>query len=213
MNRKNAVIAAALMLAALLMVGGCSKADPPMPGASKPAMSLKIAMRGLWDAHTTWTRLYIVSAVAGLPDADKVAARLLKNQDDIGNAVKPFYGDAAGNKLAELLRMHIQIAAAVVSAAKAGNTAEVDVQSKKWSANADDIADFLSKANPNWTKKALQDMLYMHLKLTTQEAVDQLQKNYDASIADYDKIHEQAMMMADDLSDGIIKQFPEKFKK
>ena len=56
-------------------------------------------MRVLWEEHITYTRNYIISALAGLPDTDAVAQRLLRNQDDIGNAIKPFYGDAAGNKL------------------------------------------------------------------------------------------------------------------
>jgi hypothetical protein len=76
-------------------------------------------MRKLWEDHVTWTRLYIVSAVAGLPDAGATAERLLQNQTDIGNAIKPFYGEAAGERLTALLRPHILIAAELVTAAKA----------------------------------------------------------------------------------------------
>lgn len=39
-------------------------------------------------------------------------------QTDIGNAIKPFYGDEAGNKLAALLHEHIVGAANVLAAAK-----------------------------------------------------------------------------------------------
>lgn len=65
------------------------------------------AMRKLWEDHVSWTRLYIVSVAGGLPDADLTAQRLLQNQTDIGNAIKPFYGEAAGNQPTSFLRDHI----------------------------------------------------------------------------------------------------------
>src|SRR5512147_361633 len=95
------------------------------------SISLRQAMRRLWMDHTVYTRLYIVSAFANLPDAQAVAGRLLRNQEDIGNAVVPFYGAAGGKKLTELLKQHIMIAVDVVSAAKAGDNAKFAESDKK----------------------------------------------------------------------------------
>jgi hypothetical protein len=133
-------------------------------------------MRKLWEDHVTWTRNYIISAVADLDDAGKVAERLLKNQDDIGDAIMPYYGNEAGKKLAALLKDHILVAVEVVKAAKAGNSEELTKANMKWYANADDIAAFLSGANPNWPKKAVEEMLHKHLEFTTQEVVSRLKK-------------------------------------
>ena len=132
---------------------------------------LRSAMRKLWEDHIEYTRNFIISALAGLDDTSKIAERLLRNQDDIGDAVKPFYGDDAGKKLSALLRDHILIAADIVKAAKAGNNPGVEAGEKKWHGNADDLAAFLSAANPNWGKPALTDMLYKHLEFTTTEVV------------------------------------------
>lgn len=169
-------------------------------------------MRKLWEDHITWTRNYIISALSDLGDSGKVAERLLKNQDDIGAAVKPVYGDAAGMKLASLLRDHILVAAEVVKAAKSGNNDELTQANKKWYMNADEIAAFLSGANPNWSKKDLTDMLYQHLELTTGEVVSRLKKDWQVDIEFYDKGHEHMLMFADYLTYGIVKQFPKKFK-
>ena len=127
----------------------------------------KNAMRKLWEDHIEYTRNFIISALAGLEDTNKVAERLLRNQDDIGDAIKPFYGDEAGKKLSGLLRDHILIAADIVKAAKTSNNAGVEAGEKKWHGNADDLAAFLSGANPNWKKAELTDMLYKHLDFTT----------------------------------------------
>ena len=170
-------------------------------------------MRKLWEDHITWTRLYIVSALGGLPDKDATAQRLLQNQTDIGNAIKPFYGDAAGTKLTALLRDHILIAAELIDAAKAGDKAKQDDATKRWFANADDIATFLNGANPkSWPLADAKKMMHDHLNLTTEEVVAHLKQDWAGSIASYDKVHLQILHMADMLSSGIETQFPNKFK-
>src|SRR5688572_17324164 len=188
----------------------------PMALADSPPMDrddFNAAMRNLWLDHIVWTRLYIVSAVAGLPDKDATAQRLLQNQADIGNAIKPFYGDAGGAKLTALLRDHIMIATELIDAAKAGDQAKQDDATKRWSANADDIATFLNGANPkNWALADAKKMMQDHLSLTTDEVVAQLKKDWAGSIASYEKVHTQILHMADMLSSGIEKQFPNKFK-
>ena len=179
---------------------------------TKSSVELKMTMRKLWEDHITWTRNYIISALSNLKDAGKVAERLLRNQDNIGDAIKPIYGNEAGKKLAALLRDHIVIATEVVKAAKVGNNEELTKANKKWYSNADDIATFLSGANPNWPKQVLVDMLYKHLELTTGEVVSRLKEDWAADIDFYDKGHVHMLMFADALTDGIVKQFPNKFK-
>lgn len=179
---------------------------------SKSQVDLKMAERKLWSDHVLWTRNFIISDLASLEDKDAVLQRLLKNQDDIGNSIKPYYGDEAGNKLAKLLREHITIAGQVVDAAKSGNKQDLEKYNKAWYENADKIAEFLSSANPNWSNKDLKEMLYKHLQLTTDEVLARLNKDWKADIAAYDKGEDHMLMFADMLSNGIMKQFPEKFK-
>ncbi len=181
--------------------------------SDQPSVQLKTSLQKLWIDHTIWTRSYIVSAISGLEDQEKVLAKLLKNQDDIGNAIKPYYGDAAGNRLAELLREHILIGGKVVDAAKSGNQDNLNKYNTEWYKNADDIALFLSKANPNWSNAELKDMLHMHLKLVTDQVVTRLNKDWDAEILAYDEGEDHMIEFADILTKGIIKQFPNKFQQ
>jgi hypothetical protein len=170
------------------------------------------AMRRLWVDHVTWTRLFIVSFAADLPDLQATTGRLLQNQVDIGDAVKPFYGEAAGNQLTDLLRQHILTAADLLAAAKAGDTEAFEQAKDDWYANAEQIAVFLHDANPrNWPLADLDSMMKTHLDLTLQEASDQLGGNYAASVADFDAVETEIIGMADTLSTGIIAQFPQKF--
>ena len=171
------------------------------------------AMRKLWEDHITWTRLVIIGTFEDLPDLGPSTQRLLQNQEDIGNAIKPFYGEEAGEQLAALLTDHILIAAEILQAAKINDQTALGDAITRWYANADDIAAFLNSANPeNWPLEEMQAMMKAHLDLTLQEAVAYLNGDYEASIAAYDLVHEQALEMADMLSAGIIRQFPSKFK-
>ncbi|MCY7409198.1 MAG: hypothetical protein LH473_02920 [Chitinophagales bacterium] len=176
------------------------------------AADLKTAMRKLWEDHITWTRNVIICLVDSAPGGEQAVKRLMNNQEDIGNAIKPYYGDEAGNKLTDLLHTHIAISANVVKAAKAGNKTALDEANKNWYANADEISSFLSAANPAWGIEEMKTMMHDHLKLTTDEAVARIKKNYNADVDAYDKVHDEILKMADMLADGIVKQFPNKFK-
>jgi len=193
-----------------ISVSALSPAGAP---ESAKGMAFQDAMRKLWEDHITWTRVFIISAAADLPDKAAATDRLLQNQVDMGNAIKPYYGDAAGNQLTTLLKEHITTAAEVVTAAKAADKAKQDDATKRWFTNADQIADFLSKANSkSWPQAEMRKMMRDHLSLTTEEVVARLQGNWAADIAAYDKVHEQILHMADMLSAGIISQHAAKFK-
>lgn len=183
------------------------------PVHTEKAVALHDTMHKLWEDHITWTRLFIVSAAADLPDKQATTERLLQNQVDIGNAIKPYYGNEAGDKLTTLLKEHITIAAELVAAAKANDTPKVTDAKTRWTANADQIATFLSGANSkNWPAEEMKKMMHEHLDLTTTEATARLNKDWKADIDAYEKVHTQILHMADALTDGIVKQFPDKFK-
>jgi len=198
---------------ALLLFFGATLSGPASAATPVVARSeFQSAMRKLWEDHITWTRLYIVSAIADLPDAGPTAQRLLENQVDLGNAIKPYYGDAAGDKLTVLLKEHITIAADVIAAAKENNAGKLNDANSRWYANADAIAAFLSSANPHaWPQDEMKSMMHEHLKATTAEVVARLKKDWQADITAYDNVHRQILGMADMLSRGIESQFSTKF--
>ena len=193
-------------------------AMPPRPrppaapaGTTIDPVAFHANMRKLWEDHITWTRLYLVSTIADLPDLPTTAQRLLQNQADIGTAIAGFYGKPAGDALTELLRQHILIAANLVAAAKAGDTAAVATQHDRWYTNADEIAQFLATANPAWPLDTMREMMRRHLDQTLAEATARLKADWMADVADYEQIHLHILKMADALADGIVQEFPARF--
>lgn len=210
---------AGLLTAGLVLVLAAPSAPRAEAAADHSATGARAAfhdaMRQLWEDHIVWTRQYIVSAATetgDLADIGPTTDRLLANQIDIGNALKPFYGDEAGEQVTALLTDHILIAAQLIAAAKAGDAAAVDAQHTAWHANAHDIAVALNGLNPrHWPLADLDAMMTDHLELTFDEAAARLDGRFADDIAAYDLVHAEILAMADMLSDGIVAQFPAKF--
>jgi len=223
-ERMKKIIPYTLIIIAMIMItSACSEAQNKRisehetmnmgnNSISSPAIDLKTDMRQLWEEHVTWTRNVIICLVDDVPGTDQAIARLLKNQDDIGNAIKPYYGAAAGKQLSVLLYPHINISAEVIKAMKSGNTAALEDANKRWYANADEISTFLCKLNPSWKLADMKRMMKIHLELTTEEVHARIKKDYSADVKAHDAVHFEILQMADMLSEGIVMQFPEKFE-
>ena len=220
-----AVLCTVALLAALLTAGGATSAAPPAAAhhhehgahANRPMNAREVAfhdgMRKLWEDHVTWTRLAIVAFSDGSQGFPETAGRLLQNQVDLGNAVRPFYGDRAAERLTALLRDHITIAVELLQAAKSGDTDAFEAARARWYANSDEIADLLSSLNPKaWPRPVVRSMMRTHLDQTLTEAADELGGDYAGSVAAYDAIHDHILVMADTLSAGIMAQFPHRFR-
>jgi hypothetical protein len=212
---KTVKLALLMALAAVLMtppgvLAQATHAKAPAMHSDGGAM-LKQDMRKLWTDHVVWTRDYIIAATESQPDASAALNRPMKNQDDIGAAVAKYYGDAAGRQLTTLLKDHIAIAGDIVKAAMAGDKTGQKTADDRWHQNATQIADFLSKANPNWPRATLVDMMNTHLSTTATELTARLNKDWTGDVKAYDAVYDHILHMADALADGIVKQFPDKF--
>lgn len=183
----------------------------PVNCYSKAQVELWNKNRLLWEQHVTWTRMAITAIVFKVPDLKFVLARLLRNATDMGNAIRPYYGDQIADAYRDLISEHLMIAADLVTAAVNGETEKAEQKEADWYRNADNIAEFLHRINPYYNQEAFRKMLYTHLALTKLEAVCMIQKNFELEVQVFDQIEAEALKMADMLSDGVFRQFPYMF--
>jgi hypothetical protein len=184
-----------------------------VPAHTSKAIAFHDEMRALWEAHGSWTHMVIVSFVGNLPNLTAEEQVLLQNQVDIGDAVKPYYGTAAGNKLTRLLRAHILGAVKVLEAAKSGDKSLLAQAEAEWFANGREIADFLHAADPKFLSlAAARTMMRIHLAQVIEQAVDELEGNYAGDARVFAPYIRHILAMADMISSGIIRQFPARFR-
>lgn len=203
-----------VLLAFGLTLQSCSKDDDIAhdPFQSAKYKELNQGMRKLWSDHMHWT-LTTVDAFFNNPDAlNANLTRLLQNQQDIGAAIVPYYGQAAGDQLAALLTEHIELAVPVLTAAQNNDQAALETAVANWNQNATDIANFLTAANPdNWPQSATEPALLHHIEHTIDYSVKILQNDHTGALVTFEHALEHMLQLADTLSDGIAKQFPDKF--
>lgn len=190
---------------------GTAGAQVQSSNFNKAMCDLKNLVRMLWEQHVYWTRLFIVSVVFGLPDTVLVTNRLLRNPKDLAASLRPLYGETIAAELENLFTSHLTIAAELVKAAKAGDSAAAADAERRWYQNADQIAAFLARINPYWSAQEWRGLLNDHLEMTKNEAVDFLQVNYADSISTFNRIEKQALKMADVMTEGILRQFPNRY--
>ncbi len=190
----------------------CPTPDKPEPKCiSMAELSLSNQMRQLWSQHVYWTRFFVLSDVFNLPDLEFVTNRLLRNPKDFEAALKPFYGEDNAAQFNVLLTEHLTIAAELVNAAKAGDNAAAADAERRWYANADQIAAFLGSINPCWSVREWRRMMREHLDLLKVEVTNILTQDFTGGVRIFDVVERQALEMADMMTIGIVKQFPERF--
>lgn len=163
--------------------------------------------RSLWKQHVEWTRMFIIVTVADLPDLVHTTNRLLRNPIDFANELSKYYGKEKSDVFKKLFTEHLLMSAQLVASVKSGNIKSADEDRRKWYHNADCIAKFLSDINPCFNEHEWRAMMYDHLYMTENEVICRLKGQYEAEIEEYDIIEEQALRMAEMMSEGIIKQF------
>ncbi len=174
-------------------------------------VELNRSLRSLWEQHIFWTRLTVNSIVDGLADTEATMARLLRNPKDFAAVLEQVYGAAAASRFEKLLTEHLTIAAELVTALRNNQAQAAEDAKKRWYENADAIAVFLASINPFWSEAEWQHMMHEHLDLLSQEVAYRLNRDYDKNVAISDEIQKQALMMADTMTNGIIRQFSGSF--
>lgn len=174
-------------------------------------VNLLLNMNLAWLEHVLWTRMLLISIAENLKDLEPTKARLLENPRTIANVFRKYYGNNIANTIQKLLTEHLVIGGDLIVALKNGNQKLAQELNTKWYKNADDMADEFSRINPFYSKEETRNMLYEHLRLTTNEVSAHLKKDYAADIRAYDEVQKEALHMSEFFVDGIVKQFPDLF--
>jgi hypothetical protein len=204
-----------LTLAALLLLAsspGMAKEKGKVMTESAKAVETRLVLRDLWVDHVFWVRNVALATRMGDAEAARVAEEnVVKNARSIADAVIPFYGKPAADKLFGLLAGHYGAVKEYQSAAYANNSQGKDAAVGKIKSNATEIASFLSTANPNWPKDTLVGLLFAHGAHHIEQIDAFAAKDYASEAKTWEMMKGHMYMLADAIAAGLAKQFPKKF--
>jgi|AraplaMF_Col_mMF_1032025.scaffolds.fasta_scaffold00156_32 hypothetical protein len=214
--KHSASLFAAAFAAGLLATGARAETMkmemPTPPEGSAKVVATDAAERDLWVNHIFWVRNVVVATLAKNTAEAKVAeAEVVANAHGIADAIKPFYGDKAGDALFNLLAGHYGAIKAYLTATAAGDKAGQQKATDELMANADKIATFLSGANPNLPKDAVLGLLQAHGEHHISQIQQLKAKQYADEAQTWTEMQTHMYVIADALTGAIAKQFPDKF--
>jgi hypothetical protein len=179
--------------------------------ANKASYALAKEMHRLWTDHAVWTRNFVIASLDARPDAEEAAARLLCNQQDIGRAFAKHYGRRTANRLSALLKQHVMTLVDLLEAARNVDRPQFTKVNSDWTDNITEVGSLLCATNPVWDPDVVRGLLQMHLSLVTAQITARLEENFDADVDAFDQDLTALLTLADTLTDGIVRDFADKF--
>jgi hypothetical protein len=174
--------------------------------------STQATLRDLWIGHVFWVRNVVVAELAGDAPAQKVAEeQVVANAQSIAASIEPFYGTEAKEKLLTLLAGHYGAVSAYLNASVANSDAMKTEATSNLIGNAEEIASFLSSANPYLPKDTVDGLLQAHGSHHIAQ-IQQLQaKDYAGEAQTWADMSQHMYVIADAIADALAKQFPARF--
>jgi hypothetical protein len=198
------------MLCGAMMTATAAHADL---SATPKTAATQAALRDLWTGHIFWVRNVALATFTNNKDEAAAAeAEVVANAKAIAGALEPYYGKPASEKMFTLLAGHWGAVKAHITATAKGDAKGQDAAMKQMVANVEEIATFLSGANPNLPKETLVGLLTAHGGHHAQQNAQLKAKKYADEAKTWDAMKNHMYVIADALGDGIAKQFPDKFK-
>lgn len=202
-----------LLTASLLSLSGLAPAaDAPSNAVPAKVAATQAAERDLWVGHIFWVR----EVVRGLAEKNQAAAdfaekQVVANAKQIAGSIEPFYGKAATDQLFKLLAGHYTAIKAHATATVAGDAAGAKKALGELTANANELAKFLSGANPNLPEATLQGLFAAHGGHHVQQNQQLAAHDMAGEARTWEAMKTHIYTLADALIGGIAKQFPDKF--
>jgi hypothetical protein len=201
-----------LLLVIMGIVAVASIGVAQRPTMTMSEVQLRLALRGAWEVHARWTRSYIVSLLADLPDSGRAKTRLFEGANDVADAMRPYCPVTAIPEMANLVRRNVLATGRAAAASRAGDSLAAASALDNWSAGSDSLAALLARTNPNWPAGKFGDLLRAYQEQTWRQIAARARQDWFADVAACDQADNEARAVADALSAGIVKQFPDRFK-
>ena len=163
--------------------------------------------------HIFWVRNVSIATIHKDKAAIKAAkSKVVANAHLIAAAIEPFYGATAREHFFKPLASHYGTVSAYLAAAMTGDVSGQAAAMQSLTINAEEIAVFLSKANPDLPRDAMNSLLLGHGAHHVQQIQRMQDGDYDSEAKIWEEIKDHAYQIADATADALGRQFEERFR-
>ena len=203
----------AMLVLALVGLVGCDYEAQTVRGANPVRVAeMKQTLRDLWLGHIYWVQHAVLNGGTNSPrKRDAVEKEVDANTKQLSNMIKPFYGEAASQKLFSLLDINIGAVREYSQATVAGDKHGQDAALARLGSNADDIAEFLSHLNPYLQKENVRGLVAAHGAHHVLQINLYKRKDYAQLQETWPMMRQHVYLIADILTTALVKQFPSQF--
>ena len=199
-----------LTLAGLAVCNGESHAA----GDANPARAaeMKQTFRDLWLGHIYWVQHAVLdNAKSSLAERDAVKKEVDANTKQIAGTLTPFYGEDRSQKFLSLLDINIGAVREYSEATVAGDKSKQDAALARLASNANDFGAFFSGINPYLSESTVRGLIAAHGAHHVLQINQYKKKDYAHLDETWKLMREHVYVIADTLSEALVKQFPGKF--
>jgi hypothetical protein len=215
-NNSSALYAIPALLASLALTHVASAATHESTATANrvAVLETKQVLRDLWVEHIFWIRSYVVASHAGNAQQRKVAeAEVVTNAKALAQSISPYYGPAASDALFKLLAGHWTAVRDFNEAKLSKSKAAQDRAATALTANARELAKFLSGANPFLPEDAVFGLLSSHGGHHISQIEQIASGAYQNEAATWHAMRKHMFAIADAIADALAKQFADRFQK
>ena len=202
-----------LVVLAVVSLAGCAhewrSVEDPHPAT---VADMKGVLRDQWSRHLFWIRNVVLdNATNDLRSRDFAEKAVVANAREIARTFRPFYGEAASERLFTLLADHYSAVKEYSEATVARNTRQQDEALAHFASNTDKIAAFLSGANPHLPKDTVRSLVATHVDHHVAQIIKFQERDYAGEEETWPVMQHHVYLIADALTAALAKQFPAKF--
>jgi hypothetical protein len=179
--------------------------------AFSPRTTLRVTLDRLLGEHLVLAAETMRAGLARTVDFDAARQALAGNSSDLQAAIATYYGAEAGQQFGQVWREHVDAYVAFIQAVAADDAAARTASLDRLHAYHDQIAAFLSSANPYLDAADVAALIRRHVQALISQVESAEAGDHERTIATIRGAYAQTFEVGDALAMAIAQQFPDRF--
>lgn len=167
-------------------------------------MNLINDFRALWTDVVVWLRSYMVSVFTGFSDVSAIRSRIARIAEELNQKLQPFIGTDQAEQFKQLFLMYLLHADTIINSLKDNDRQGADNAVAALYKDADSMADFLARLNPDWSRDQWQNLFYQLTEMGIAEIIALYSGDFEKEVNIRSQLLKLALVLGDYMASGVL---------